>query len=119
MLGGLQGMPSARILIVDDSLDARILLESITKEAGLGEVLQAGSGGEALQLIEGTNQNGQYGVIDLVLLDIGLPDMSGIQACRNIRRISERHPVRPAVIMVTAHSEIAMLEAAFSEGAVD
>jgi two-component system, chemotaxis family, response regulator WspR len=110
-------MPTARILIVDDSLDARILLETITLEAGLGEVLQAASGAEALEMMNAPDATRHD--IDLVLLDIGLPDMSGIQTCRGIRRIAERHPTQPAIIMVTAHDEVAMLEAAFLEGAVD
>jgi class 3 adenylate cyclase len=66
-----------QILVVDDSAEeayyARLQLE------GEGyDVLTAASGGDALQLVEAR-------LADMVLLDVGLPDLDGFEVCRRIR----------------------------------
>ena len=50
---------------------------------------------------------------DLVLLDINMPGMNGLEVLRDIKRLDERIPV----IMVTANSEIAAAEYALKNGA--
>jgi PAS domain S-box-containing protein len=65
-----------RVLVVDDSRDFRRLLAAVLHRAGL-HVLEAGSGEEALRLARVRP--------DLVLLDVELPDLSGIEVCRRLR----------------------------------
>ncbi len=56
------------VLVVEDDRDIREVLRRYLERAGLG-VLTTGSGAEALRLLEGS--------VDLVLLDLGLPDVDG------------------------------------------
>ena len=65
-----------KVLHVDDSRTARHLIREILHEAGF-EVVEAGTGKEALALAAD--------LPDLILLDINLPDMSGLEVCRKLR----------------------------------
>jgi CheY-like chemotaxis protein len=65
----------SRILVVDDDRVTRHLLESILKQAGY-EVVTAGSGEEALERAAGS---------DLVLLDVWMPGMSGLDVLARLR----------------------------------
>ncbi|MFG3553807.1 SpoIIE family protein phosphatase [Micromonospora sp. NPDC047557] len=82
----------ATVLVVDDSRTKRYLLVSWLTRAGY-TVLEAESGTEALARVE-TDR------IDLVVLDVRLPDLSGYEVCE---RIKAAHPVMP-VIHVSAHA---------------
>jgi CheY-like chemotaxis protein len=66
-----------KILIIDDEPDIRALVNLILTGAGY-EVVLASTGGEGLQLLKEQ-------AIDLVLLDIMLPDIAGWDVCRLIR----------------------------------
>lgn len=87
-------MTSATVLVVDDSATKRYLLVSWLTRAGF-TVRQAETGGEALDLLPGSD-------VDLVLLDVKLPDMSGFDVCQKIKT-DPRYGVLP-VIHVSAHA---------------
>jgi CheY-like chemotaxis protein len=87
-------MTPATILVVDDSATKRYLLVSWLTRAGF-TVRQAESGGEALRLLPGSG-------VDLVLLDVKLPDMSGFDICERIKT-DPVYGVLP-VIHVSAHA---------------
>jgi len=80
------------ILVVEDEADIRELLAYNLKAEGY-EVVEAGRGEEALTLLKG-------GQPDLILLDLMLPDLSGLEICRRVRRDPDLG--RVPVIMVTA-----------------
>ncbi|MGQ0810874.1 MAG: response regulator [Nitrospiraceae bacterium] len=104
------------ILIVDDSPDSRLLIHSLLKEAGYREPLIARSAGDAfehLQLAKPT----EAPQIDIVLMDIKMPDVDGIEACRRIKA-DFRYRDLP-VIMVTIRDKTAHLQKAFDAGAMD
>ncbi|MFG3420105.1 SpoIIE family protein phosphatase [Micromonospora sp. NPDC048063] len=82
----------ATVLVVDDSRTKRYLLVSWLSRAGF-TVLEAETGGEALARV-GVDP------IDLVVLDVRLPDLSGFEVCE---RIKAAHPAMP-VIHVSAHA---------------
>ncbi|GAB3818488.1 hypothetical protein GCM10027605_71170 [Micromonospora zhanjiangensis] len=82
----------ATILVVDDSATKRYLLVNWLTRAGF-RVTEAETGGEALERV-GTEQ------VDLVVLDVRLPDMNGFEVCG---RIKSAHPATP-VIHVSAHA---------------
>jgi CheY-like chemotaxis protein len=87
-------MMPATVLVVDDSATKRYLLVSWLSRAGF-TVVEAETGAEALDKLT------QAG-IDLVVLDVKLPDMSGFEVCEQIKTDSE-YGVLP-VIHVSAHA---------------
>ncbi|TDB72867.1 SpoIIE family protein phosphatase [Micromonospora sp. KC723] len=82
----------ATVLVVDDSRTKRYLLVSWLTRAGF-EVREAETGTEALERVA-TDR------LDLVVLDVRLPDLSGFDVCE---RIKADHPALP-VIHVSAHA---------------
>jgi two-component system OmpR family response regulator len=84
---------ASSILVVDDDLDIRRLLGRYLVEQGF-RVSAAGSRAEFEQLIE----NGRF---DLVILDVTLPDGSGLDICRSLRS----RDARISIILVTALKE--------------
>jgi len=85
-------MKQSTILVVDDERRYRELLELDLSRRGY-HVLQAGDGLRALDLVE-------QGSLDLVVLDLRLPDMDGYEVCRRIREVSS-----VPIIMLTARTE--------------
>jgi DNA-binding response OmpR family regulator len=81
-----------RILVVDDERNLLRLYEKELREEGY-EVLTAGSGREALDCLGGI-------AFDLVILDIRMPEMDGMET---LRRIME-FPSSPPLILNTAYS---------------
>ena len=67
----------AQILIIDDDPQIRDVLRIALKQAGY-EVVEAGDGAEGLA-------KARRGKADLIVLDIGLPEMDGLELCRNLR----------------------------------
>jgi two-component system chemotaxis response regulator CheY len=90
-----------RALIVDDVEINRDLL-SIFLE-GRATTVSAGSGEEALSLVEEALRTGSY--FDLICMDIGLPGISGHQTLKSIREMEAAHGnTRAVVFMVTGSS---------------
>ena len=87
-------MNAATVLVVDDSATKRYLLVSWLTRAGF-TVREAETGGAALRGLPGSG-------VDLVVLDVKLPDMSGFDVCEKIKT----DPVygAPPVIHVSAHA---------------
>jgi DNA-binding NarL/FixJ family response regulator len=75
-------MPSSRVLVVDDNEPfRRFICSTLGKRPELHIVCEVSDGLEAVQKAEELHP-------DLVLLDIGLPSLNGIEAARRIRRLS-------------------------------
>jgi two-component system, OmpR family, KDP operon response regulator KdpE len=99
-------MNSEPILVVDDSPQIRRALRTILISQGF-VVIDARTGEEALDLIRKQR-------VELVLLDVSLPGMSGIETCKEIRRAS-----RIPVIMLTVRNSERDKVQAFDAGADD
>lgn len=82
-------------LVVDDIPANRLIAEAMLKQLGW-TVLLAADGHEALQVLGSTP-------LDLVLLDISMPGMSGMEVCHNIRANSALAEL--PVIAYTAHAQ--------------
>ena len=109
------------ILVIDDSRTIRSIIQAILIEAGYDELLFAESAQDALQKL-GVNSQQEIALntdlnIDLILLDIILPDLDGREVCRIIK--SQEYLQDTPVIMVTALTQMENLEKAFLAGAMD
>ncbi|MEG2110239.1 response regulator transcription factor [Clostridium sp.] len=85
-------MKKERILIVDDEKEIRDLVEIYLKGEGY-DTIKAGDGEEALYLLKCND-------IDLVILDVMMPKLNGIETCLRIREESQM-----PIIMLSAKSE--------------
>ncbi|MFT4561704.1 MAG: two-component system response regulator AlgR [Gammaproteobacteria bacterium] len=96
-----------RIIIVDDEPLARSRLKAQVEDSGLGEIIgEAANGHDAISLAQSNKP-------DLVLLDIRMPGMDGIETARHLMRLDPP----PAVVFTTAFDEHAL--AAFDANAID
>ena len=85
---------NARILLVDDDNAVREVTRIILHDLGY-QVIEAGSGGAALDLIE------READLDLVIIDFAMPGMNGAEAAR---RIHVRRPTVP-VLFITGYAD--------------
>ncbi len=97
------------VLIVDDDAGVRTLVR-MTLEGSDYELLEADDGRSALQLARERRP-------DLVLLDVMLPDLSGIDICRAIKADDDLAPVK--VVMLSAKAQAADISDAETVGADD
>lgn len=98
-------MRKPRVLIVDDSSVMRKIVERSLRQAGLelGEVVEAANGVEALAAV-------RSGAFDLILSDINMPAMDGIEFLRQLPTV-ESAKGTPVVMVTTEGSESRVVEA--------
>jgi PleD family two-component response regulator len=106
-----------RILVVDDQEDSRDLTEGALLSAGYTGILTAASGWEALKALDVGRTTDENPPVDVVLLDVVMPEMDGIEVCARIRN-DPRYADLP-VIMVTSLDDMNSLANAFVAGATD
>lgn len=87
-------MDKKTILIVDDERNIRILLKDFLEREGF-VALEAQDGRQALEIFNERNEG-----LDLILLDVMLPELDGWTVCREIRKHSN-----VPIVMLTARSE--------------
>ena len=100
-------MAQKRILIVDDEKLVRWALTQKCTEYGYQSV-EAESGEEALRLLQGES-------VDAVLLDVHLPDLSGLEVLEKLKQAGETR----SIIMMTADPQLDDVKAALRMGAYD
>ena len=93
-----------KILIVDDQKGVRRLLEELFSKEGW-EVRVAGDGLEALAKVKEL-------VPDLILMDVKMPNMNGLEATCEIMKIDTNIPI----ILMTAYGEIEVVKQALDAG---
>jgi diguanylate cyclase (GGDEF)-like protein len=112
---GPTSMRSIRVLLIEDDPDAAAHMRGLLEENWAAEVVLATRGQEARDAIDCADADGER--FDLVVLDLGLPDIDGIELCRHAR--SQPALRRVPILVVTAYSDEEHIERAFEAGATD
>lgn len=99
-------MGKKKVLVVDDQVGIRVLLVEVFSTEGY-ETYQAANGKAALQIVRDNRP-------DLVLLDMKIPGMDGLEILKQIKE----HDPSIKVIMMTAYGELAMIREATDLGAL-
>ena len=81
-----------RLLLVDDEVKILDMIDNYLKREGF-EIIRASNGNEALEVFRSQS-------FDLVVLDLMLPELNGLEVCKEIRRFSE-----VPIIMLTAKND--------------
>src|SRR3974390_3887226 len=100
-------MPQKRILVVDDENGVRWGLTQKCAEFGY-QTLEAENSGDAIRAL-------QNDTVDAVLLDVHLPDLSGIEVLEKLKQAGETR----SIIMMTADPQLDDVKAALRLGAYD
>ncbi|MGA9290816.1 MAG: response regulator [Anaerobacillus sp.] len=95
-----------KILIVDDQYGIRILLNEIFQKEGY-QTYQAANGVQALSIVKSEDP-------DLVILDMKIPGMDGLEILKRIKKME----ARALVIIMTAYGELDMIHEAMDLGAI-
>ncbi len=95
------------ILVVDDSEINTMLAASILESEPRYQILQAGSGKDAVEIVSQSH-------VDLVLLDIDMPEMGGFETLEQIRKTSD-----VPVVFMTADKELSTINRATEQGVED
>ncbi|HPV83151.1 MAG TPA: response regulator [Nitrospira sp.] len=105
------------ILIIDDFQEERDLLHAILHRAGFGPLLPVATAQEGLTLLGIGKRKKPGNGIDLVLMDLEMPGMNGLEACEKIR-MEEQLQGLP-IIIITGHTAEQDIQAAYTAGATD
>ncbi|MFI7482993.1 response regulator [Kocuria sp. M1R5S2] len=104
---------SVRVLVVDDEpLTAASHAQYVERSPGFEVVATAVSGRTAVQAVQAARRAGRP--VDLVLLDVNLPDLSGLDVARALRARGEAVDL----LVITAHRDVATVRQAASLGVV-
>ena len=97
-----------KIMLVDDAAFMRMTIKNVLTKMGYTNLLEAADGAQAVEMYEKEHP-------DLVIMDITMPNMDGIQA---LQAIKAKDP-GAKVIMCSAMGQEAMVVQAIKEGAMD
>ena len=102
----MPGTTAPRALVVDDAPENRMLVSALLVQQGF-DVDQAADGEAAVRAASLHD-------LDLIVLDLGLPDIDGVEVCRRVREFSDAH-----VLMLTAQDTELDKVVGFEAGADD
>ncbi len=103
---GDTSMENKKVLIVDDQYGIRVLLFEVFGKEGY-QTFQAANGKQALEIVVNESP-------DLVILDMKIPGMDGLEILKEIKKID----ASMKVIMMTAYGELDMIKEATELGAL-
>lgn len=102
----MSAAPLRLLLVEDDELFRLGLSTRLQRESALKIVAEANDGESAIELVNQVRP-------DILLLDVGLPGIGGVEACRQIK---QQHPELP-VLILTSHSQKPLIEQLIRAGA--
>ncbi len=106
-----------KILIVDDSRFSLTITKTFLAKFGYKNILTAESGENALSILNEACGGSSDCDIDIVMLDVVMDDIDGIEVCRRIKDDDRLKDV--PVLMVTGKEKGELMETVFSAGAFD
>ena len=106
-----------KILIVDDSETSRLLLQTILKASGYEDLVCIDSANAALEQVRAHVNEYNEPEVDLILMDLNMPDINGLQAIKLFKSDPLFSDI--PIIMVTVSDDEANLHEAFEAGAMD
>ncbi len=89
-------MSDLRVLIVEDQMEARLLLKNMLSSFGIHQVFEAKDGRKAFDFIDEA-----IDMIDLIICDWNMPEMSGVELLRQFRSVNFETPF----LMITGRSD--------------
>ena len=101
-----------RVLVVDGQRGMRSILRQLLAQIGIEDVIEAGNGEEALEIIDRPETVGP----DVIICDLHLDKLDGMELCNMFRRDKDR--IMP-IIIVTGESDEFVHEVARQVGAVE
>ncbi|HLN22512.1 MAG TPA: response regulator [Patescibacteria group bacterium] len=101
-----------RILVVDDNVNMRRLINTILYSVGVREVVEVDNGADALAMIKDWKP-------DLLLVDYVMDGLDGVEFTRRVRSEIDSSGTRLPIIIVTGYSELWRLNEAKKAGAND
>jgi len=103
---------NSKILVVDDTKGIRYVIVKLLKELGFTQIIEAENGKVAIEKITEPG-----GGIDLVIADIKMPEMDGLQMLQTIKALGRYSHI--PIIMLSAESDKTTIVKAIDSGAKD
>ena len=104
-----QDLSSLTVLLVDDNKEMRKLLRAVLSTLKVGPIIEAGAATDALRVL-------QEMPIDLVITDLHMDPVSGLDLVRMVRKGDRNANPRVPIIMLTGHTDIHLVEEARDVG---
>lgn len=98
------------ILYVEDDLTNQVVIKAMLASFGYKKILVAGNSNQALTILKNPDVD-----IDVILMDLGLPDMDGIELTSQIRH-SDFNAKNAVIIALTGSTEIKFKDKCFTTG---
>lgn len=103
------GLQYVTVMVVEDNANMRNVLRTVLQLIGVGSIVTAGDGREALELL-------RTRAVDILMVDWEMKPLDGLEMIRAIRTVPD-HPNRfTPIIMVSAHSEVDRVKQARDAG---
>ena len=112
-----EGRPVSIVMVEDDDGHARLIERNIRRAGVNNEIIPFTNGTDALNFLMGPNGNGEISAKKhlLVLLDLNLPDMTGISILEKIK--ANPHTKRSPVIVLTTTDDAREIQRCYDLGA--
>lgn len=106
-----------KILIVDDSLPFLNALGAMLRDAGYSGIVMKESAPAAVEYLQSPENLTESSKVDIILMDVMMPEMNGIEAVRHIKAVDELRDI--PIVMVSTGDEEEKIKQAFDAGAID
>lgn len=113
----VKGEVAMSIIIVDDNKTNQLIILHILKKEGYKDIITVSSANELYKLLKMDSAVTEEPFVDLILMDMMMPEIDGIEACREVKKLSHLQDI--PVIFVTAMGNSNKMAEAMEAGAMD